>query len=307
MPEARLRAPLAWLLLASFFFLAALPGAREEAGTPQEPGAVATAPSATLLVLPSVRAAGQREITPWTHPGSEDRFLRLEETLAEALGELGYGVITSAEALRQNAARVVLQEASHPLTPQWAAEAAGAAGAEIALVVRAEAIRTIRSGPDRGCITDALVEALAYRAADGVRLARATTRVTGTGANEVAADDEALGHAGRPLARLLAEPLAIGAVRPLIRPRSVPITIEGRLSWKEYRRLLDLLRDAIPEIRSIEERRFSYRYQSLVAVCSCEAADAAKRLDGRVESGLKISAQAEGDRLRLRVQPLSFP
>ncbi len=310
----RRRAPLAWLLLASFFFPAALGGARGEEpapGTPpQDParaGGVAAAPSATLLVLPSVRVAGQREISPWTSPGSGDRFLRLEDALAEALGDLGYRVITSAEALRQNAARAVLREASHPLTPRWAAEAAGAAGAEIALVVRAEAIRTMRSAPDRICITDALVEALAYRAADGVRLARASTRVTGSGANEVSADDEALAHAGRPLARLLAEPLATGAARPLMRPRSIPIVIEGRLGWREYRRLLDLLRDAIPEIRSIEERRFSYRYQTLLAVCGCEAADAAERLNGRVESGLKIAAEAEGGRLRLRVQPLSFP
>jgi hypothetical protein len=274
-PPRRRQAPLVWLLLASFFYSAALVGARgEEPGprtSPEEadrPEVGAAAPSTTLLVLPSVRVAGHRAISPWTRPGSEDRFRRLEEALAGALGELGYGVITSAEALRQSAARAVLQEASHPLTPRWAAEAAGAAGAEIALVVRAEAIRTVRGGSDRTCITDALVEALAYRAADGVRLARANTRVTGTGSSEVAADEEALAHAGRPLARLLAEPLATGAARPLVRPRSVPVVIEGRLGWREYRRLLDLLRDAIPEIRSIEERRFSHRYQTLLAVCS---------------------------------------
>jgi hypothetical protein len=310
----RRRAAFQGLLIASFLFLLIGPigaGAAEE--PPRAPEAMAGTdagappPAITLLVLPSVRAAGQRETSPWTSPASGERFRRLEEAFVKALGELGYGVIPSAEALRQEAARVVLQDASRPLTPRWAAEAAGAAGAEIALVVRAEAIRSVRGGSDSAYTTDALVEALAYRAADGVRLARASTRVTGTGASEVAADDEALAHAARPLARLLAEPLATGAYRPLIRPRPLPIIIEGHLRWGEYRRLLGLLREAIPEIRRIEERRFSYDIRTLLALCGCEAADAAGRLDGRVGAGFKIEAKAEGNRLRLRVRALSFP
>ena len=68
-----------------------------------------------------------------------------------------------------------------------------------------------------------------------------------------------------------------------------------------------LLRETLPELGGIEERRFAPGRFKLQAVCGCEAAEAARRLDGLVREGLAISAAAEGASLRLRVARVEPP
>ena len=158
----------------------------------QEPSTLkATTAGLQILLLPSVRVSGETEISPWATPGEQGRFEPLETALAESFAEAGYGFIGTAKALEVSATREVLSRAETPLKPADAAEAAKAAGADVVLVVRAEALRGRAGGGSPFHTVDALVEAAAYRAKDALPLGRATTRVTGTGKGEAEADAEA--------------------------------------------------------------------------------------------------------------------
>jgi hypothetical protein len=215
-------------------------------------------------------------------------------------------VVTSSEALGRDSARAILENAAQPLTPRGAADAAGAVGATVALVIRAETIHHRGSAPSASHRIDAIVEALAYRPGDAVRLTRASTRVSGTGATRRDAEAAALVHAAGPLATNLTDSLAEAAARPMIIPRPLPIFLEGELSWDQYKHILALVRDAIPEIVGVEERRFARGRFQLMATCGCDAPDAARRLDGRAGAGIKLTAEARDEGLILRAMPISF-
>jgi hypothetical protein len=109
-----------------------------------------------------------------------------------------------------------------------------------------------------------------------------------------------LQRAAGPLFAAIEAPLAVAAARPVIPPHPLPLTIEGQLGWRDYRRLLDFLREEIPEIRNIEERRFSNGRFGLLAVCACTPADLAGRLGGKESGDLKLEAQVLGEGVVIR-------
>ncbi|MDP3940150.1 MAG: hypothetical protein Q8R92_18695, partial [Deltaproteobacteria bacterium] len=188
-----------------------------------------------------------------------------------------------------------------------AADAARAAGAQVALVVRAEVIRAPAAPPSGLDSTDALIRAEAYRSPDGARLATATTRVTGAGRSPAESDAEALAHGAEPLARALEGPLRSGVVRPVQEPRPMPIVLEGRLDWRGYQQAVAIIRETLPEIDALEERRFAAGRFTLQAVCGCEPEEAARRLDGTARGGLRLTASSEGGTLRVRAAPSASP
>lgn len=267
-------------------------------------GSAAQTPAALqILLLPSVRTAGQDEVSAWTSPGGQARFDRMEASLIAGFGEAGYGVIAPSKAPDMAGARAILSEAALPLTAATAAEAARAAGAEVALVIRAEVIRGRAGGGSPFYTTDALVRVTAYRAKDALRLKSASTRVTGAGRGEAEADAEALAHAARPFLAALAGPLAAAVARPIVPARALSITLEGPLNGREYRRVLDVIRTEIPEIENLEERRFTQGRFALLGRCRCEAGEAAERIDGLLRGGFRISAWVVEGGLRVRVKP----
>ncbi|MDP3937293.1 MAG: hypothetical protein Q8R92_04060, partial [Deltaproteobacteria bacterium] len=75
------------------------------------------APRVTLLLLPSIQAAGASELSPWGSAADAPRFALLEKGLAARLGDAGFSVITTAEAIAKPGTRRILWEASVPLTP----------------------------------------------------------------------------------------------------------------------------------------------------------------------------------------------
>ena len=269
-------------------------------------GSAAQTPAAVqILLLPSVRTAGQDEVSAWTSAGGPARFERMEADLIAGFGEAGYGVITATKAPGMAAARAILSEATLPLTAASAAEAARAAGAGVALVIRAEVIRGRAGGGSPFFTTDALVRATAYRAKDALRLKSVSTRVTGAGSGEAEADSEALAHAARPLLAALAGPLAAALGRPILPARPFAITLEGPLNGREYRRVLDVIRTEIPEIETLAGRRFTQERFVLLGRCRCEGGEAAERIDGLLRGGFRISAQAVEGGLRVRAEPVS--
>lgn len=289
------------VLAAALVVLAAAAPARLDARAEPASG---TAPATTLLLLPSLRSPEGREISPWSGGrggGEAPRFERFETALASRLRDAGYGVVTTEDALARAGVREALANAAPPLTPEAAAEAARAAGAQVALVVRAEAIRTGGGAASGLETTDALVDADAYRASDGVRLASATKRVTGSGADAMEADAEALARVAAPLFEALQDPLAKGVARAVVEPRPMPIVLEGQLDWRTYTETIIIMFDALPEMTGLEERRFEHGRFMLRATCGCEPAEAARRLDGLTREGLRLSAAAEGDVLRVTV------
>ncbi len=267
--------------------------------------AAQTPAAVQILLLPSVRTGDQDEVSTWTSPGEQARFDRMEADLIAGFAEAGYGVIAASKVPDMAGARAILSKAALPLTPATAVEAARAAGAGVALVIRAEAIRGRAGGHAPFYTTDALVEATAYRAKDALRLKSASTRVTGTGAGEAQADAEALAHAARPLLEALAGPLAAAVGRPIVSARALSITLEGPLNGREYRRVLDVIRAEIPEIETLEERRFTRGRFTLLGRCRCEAGEAAERIDGLLRGGFRISARAVEGGFRVRVEPVA--
>lgn len=306
------------LFLAVVAFLCAGPRTTAAAATtpteiaPSDPSPDAqvppgTAPGATLLLLPCLQEAGAAELSPWASSADAARFAPLEEALAARLRDAGFAVITTAQAIAKPGARRILWEAAVPLTPDTAADAARAADAEVALVVRAEVIRAPGAPPSGLDSTDALIRAEAYRSSDGARLATATTRVTGAGSSAAKADAEALVHGAEPLARALEAPLRSGVVRPVQEPRPIPIILEGRLDWRGYQQAVAIIRETLPEIDALEERRFAAGRFTLQAVCGCEPEEAARRLDGMARGGLRLTASSDGATLRVRAAPIAFP
>ena len=291
---AALRARLGAALL--MFVPVLLPAGESAAQTPA---------AVQILLLPSVRTAGQDEVSAWTNPREQARFDPMEAGLIAGFAEAGYGGISASKALEVAGARAILLQAAAPLTAATAAEAARGAGAEIALVIRAEAIRRRAGGGSPFYTTDALVRATAYRAKDELRLASASTRVTGAGAGEAEADAEALAHAARPLLAALTGPLASAIGRPIVPARALSITLVGPVNGREYRRVLGVIRAEIPEIESLEERRFTRGRFTLLGQCRCEAAEVAERIDGLLRGGFRISARAEEGGLHVGVEPVA--
>jgi len=258
-------------------------------------------PGTILLLLPYVTGKGGEWIAPWTHPAEAARFAKLEGDLAARFKALGYGVITAREALATPSARAALQDVPSPITPEAAASAARAAGATAALLLRAEALHRAQA---RTTFTDALVTTEIYRAADAVKLAWASTRVSGGGPTEAESDAVALSQVAPPLVESLARPLLVAAQRPVVAPRPLAILIEGNLPWRDYRRLLGLLQHEIPEIRELHERRFSHGRQTLRAICACEPWDIAQRLDGRTTGGFAFAVRSGLGTVRVQARPL---
>jgi hypothetical protein len=273
-------------------------------GAPLEP---TPPPGTSVLILVSLHADAGEEIAPWTHPADAQRFKPIEDDLAAKLAAGGYAVIAMKNAMGMEAVRSVLRTAPRPLTLDAAAGAARAAGATIALVIHAEVIRTREAAAKKNVRSDAVLDAHAVRAADGVRLASAHTRVTALGPGEAEADAEALRRAANPLFAAMEAPLAVAAARPVIPPHPLPLTIEGQLGWHDYRRLLDFLREEIPEIRSIQERRFSNGRFGLLAVCACNPGDLAERLGGKASGDLKLEAQVLGEGVVIRATRAGRP
>ncbi|MFQ5457028.1 MAG: hypothetical protein ACE5FC_01040 [Myxococcota bacterium] len=305
--RAAARGALLAALLATGALLAVpVRGTAQEAPAEKAASAPAGGETATrVLVLPSIRAADTGEVSPWTSPAAAAGFERMEAALALALGEAGYAVSGSAVALAGSDGRAALSEAGVPLTPASAAKVARAAGAEVALVVRAQAIRSRGRGASALHTTDALVEASAYRARDATWLARTTTRVSGTGKDKAEADAEALARAAPTLAAELGPPLTTALGRPVLASRTLAITLEGSLNWREYRRVLDVILREIPEMEGLEERRFSRGRFTLLARCRCKAGDAARRLDGLQRAGFQLAARPEEGGFRLQVAPVA--
>ncbi len=272
--------------------------------TPQESPPVGDAarppPGTILLLLPTVTGPGGNWIATWTDPGAAGRFAPLEADLSARWKALGYGTMTAREALASADAATALRDAPRPIPPEAAAAAARAARATLALVVRAEALRRTES---KRTFTDALVTAEVYRAADAVKLAWASTRASGTGATEEKSDAESLAHAAGPLIGALSAPLLAAVGRPVIAPHPITIVIEGDLGYRDYRRLLGLLQHQIPEIRVLEERRFSHGRQTLRAICGCQPWDIAQRLDGRTTGGFTFEVRSDLDAVRVRARP----
>lgn len=267
----------------------------------EAPGGAATAPArASLLLLPSLQEAGERPVSPWSSRGDAPRFERFEKALAARLEAAGFAVITTESVRSDKVVRDALAAASGPPSAGEASAAARAAGAQAALVVSGEVIRARGAGPSRPDTTDALVRAEAFRASDGARLTWASTRVTGSGRGAAEADAEALAHAAAPLAEALEAPLRSALARPVLEPRPMPLVIEGRLDWRGYQQVIAMIRDALPEIGSLQERRFAPGEFTLMTVCACEPAEAALRLDGMARGGLRLAASAGGATLRLR-------
>jgi len=257
-------------------------------------------PGTSVVILVSLRSGAAEEITPWTHPADAARFRSIEEGLAAALAGGGYAVMATKEAMGMAAVRSVLRTAPRPLTPEAIAGVARAAGATFALAIQAEVIRSRNETGKKRVMSDVVINVRAYRAADGLRMASVQTRVSAMGQDEAEADADALGRAAHPLFVLLAAPLATAAGRPVIPPHPMPLRIEGRLGWKDYRRILDLLREEVPEIRSLEERRFSNGRFDLLTLCGCDPSDLAGRLTDMKSGEFTLQTQVEGEGVLIR-------
>ncbi len=269
----------------------------EPAGNPNRPP-----PGTILLLLPTITGSGANWIAPWTNPSEAARFAKLEEELAARFTTLGYATMTAGEALGSPGAAGALRAAPSPISSEAAATAAREARATLALVIRAEALRRTEAGRT---FTDALVSAEVYRSADAVKLAWASTRVSGTGASEAQADAAALSRAASPLFDSLAAPLLPAVQRPVVAPHPLTIYIEGDLGYRDYRRLIGLLQHEVPEIRELEERRFSHGRQTLRAICACQPWDIVQRLDGRVTGGFRFKVRSELESVRVHARPMA--
>jgi hypothetical protein len=186
-----------------------------------------------------------------------------------------------------------------------AARAAQAAGAQGALVGSSE---TTAEGPIRGTaqvaarakVKLALVESSGRVSAQGAS-DRTAYAPTAAGAAE-AAEREAATEATRELQPSLAARWPSGDVVA----GGVTVHVRGALRWSEYASLLRAL-SALPGVAAVEPRRFSKKEADLLLRTASSAPQIASALDHAPPAGVRVTAAAEGDAVRIDVAATPAP
>jgi len=221
-------------------------------------------------------------------------------------------VVCANSAAIERVAKAALAARSVELAPppptcsdEVAARAAQAAGAQGALVGSTE---TLAEGPIRG------TDEVAARAKVKLALVEASGRVSAQGASErtayartpaaaaEAAEREAATEATRELQPSLAARWPSGDVVA----GGVTVHVLGALRWSEYASLLRTL-SALPGVAAVEPRRFSKKEADLLLRTASTAPQIASALEHAPPSGVRVTAAAEGDAVRIDVAATPAP